>query len=90
MSKPPEESRSDYEKELAERNRMAVELDVETARKIYPTMSIESMLPMLHKLRYEITNIDPALRHESRAWLEQHGLKRYQGLPWPPAGELEI
>jgi len=47
-----------------------------------------SALGALHKARYECVEIEPALRHESRRWLEEHGFSRRAGLPWPPEGEL--
>jgi hypothetical protein len=49
----------------------------------------EAALPMLHKLRYELTGVPDELRHESRAWLESQGFGRYKNFPWPPKGELE-
>ena len=51
--------------------------------------SDEVLLASIHKARYECTGIPDSYRHESRAWLEQHGLTRYRGVPWPPEGILE-
>jgi hypothetical protein len=73
----------------AERIRIIVELDIEAAKRLFPMISDEAVLPMLHKVRYETASASDELRHESRAWLEQNGLHRVHGLPWPPKGELD-
>jgi hypothetical protein len=56
----------------------------------YPGPSSDTVLmASIHKARYECTGIPDKYRHESRAWLEQQGLTRYRGAPWPPTGVLE-
>lgn len=42
----------------------------------------------IHKVRYECFAVEPALREESREWLEKAGVGRFRGLPWPPKGVL--
>lgn len=43
----------------------------------------------MHRARYELPEIDPQLRHESRAWLEARGYSRHADFgPWPPKGKL--
>lgn len=45
-------------------------------------------LLVMHKARYEVFNMPPELRQESRKWLESRGYTRMYGLPWPAAGSL--
>ena len=52
-------------------------------------LDMEYAREMMHKVRYELVTMPPALRHESRAWLEKFGFNRFGQLPWPPEGELE-
>ena len=42
-------------------------------------LSDEIILAVLHKSRYEVKNIDPALRRESGEWLSARKLKRVTG-----------
>ena len=41
--------------------------------------SDEVKLIAMHKARYECTDIEPELRHQSRAWLEERGYGRFGG-----------
>lgn len=71
------------------RNKALADLDIEYARReVMPHALDEVILMALHKSRYECTEIEPALRHASREWLEKNNLGRYAGLPWPPKDEL--
>ena len=72
-----------------ERNKAIRDLDLEYMRKEMPRASSDEVLLMaLHKARYEAVEIEPALRHASRAWLEERGLSRYMSIPWPTDGSL--
>lgn len=71
-----------------ERIRITKELDHVAAKQLFPMMSDEAILPMLHRVRYETTAIEDELRHESRKWLETQGFSRMRGMPWPPMGVL--
>jgi len=83
------------DKAVRERNRAYMAMDLGYFRAAivdgnHPHPSSDTvLLASIHKARYECTGIPDKYRHESRAWLEQQGLTRYRGMPWPPAGELE-
>jgi hypothetical protein len=47
------------------------------------------LLVILHKARFEASNIERGLRLQSRIWLEERGETRFGGAPWPPTGTLE-
>jgi hypothetical protein len=82
-------------KAVKARNRAYMAMDLAYFRRINLAVdgpqpsSEEVLLASIHKARYECTGIPDSYRHESRDWLEQHGLTRYRGLPWPPEGMLE-
>lgn len=71
---------------MAERLREMRECD--TRRIIALGCPPGNALNALHKARYECSDIEDALRHESRMWLEANGHDRFGGEAWPPAGEL--
>lgn len=71
------------------RNKCLRELDMEYARVVMPAASSDFVrLISMHKARYECTDIEPELRQESRAWLEERKYSRLQNLEWPAVGEL--
>lgn len=81
----------------ARRNRALRELDIEWARSQTAEHCAATGRPMptdrvllvgLHKARYECTDIEDALRHDSRAWLERRGYGRSTGLPFSHDGTL--
>ena len=73
----------------ARRVALLTALDLDYARRLFPqARSDQVLLAALHKARYECLEIEPRLRHESRAWLEGHAYGRLNGLPWPPMGKL--
>lgn len=63
-------------------------LDIDWARNQCGGGSDEMLLMALHESRYEAARMAPELRHASRKWLEEQGLKRIMGLPWPADGSL--
>lgn len=73
---------------LAERDTALIALDLEWARKRDPRLTEHALLIGMHKARYECINIPADLREQSRAWLEQYGYLRFEGLPWPDRGVL--
>jgi hypothetical protein len=74
---------------VRERNRALTELDMDYARRTLPQASCDEVLLMsLHKARYECSAIAAELRHASRAWLWDRGLKRFDMSPLLPEGEL--
>lgn len=73
---------------LAERNAALIALDESYVASTVPKAPPGMRLTILHKSRYEVTNIAPALRHESRKWLAERGLSRMTGTPLLPEGEL--
>ena len=73
---------------IAERNKALTTLDMDWARKQAPLLADLPLLWGMHKARYECLHIDPALRHESAAFLRIHNLKRSCGAPLLPEGEL--
>lgn len=71
------------------RNKAFRELDMGFARAAFPNASSDEVLLMaMHKARYECLDMEDALRHESRAWLEERGYERFKGQPWPTDGSL--
>lgn len=78
-----------FEDWISGRDKAVATLDMEYARKMMPgAASDEVRLCAMHKARYEMKRIAPELRHESRAWLEKNGYKRFMDLPWPTEGGL--
>ncbi len=72
------------EAELAERNRILTEFDVEAAMRQMPRwMSREGCIAGMHKARLHIPAIDDTLRKESLDWLRENGFKDYMGGPLP-------
>lgn len=64
-------------------------LDMNWARLQMPNATNDKVrLMAMHKERYECTDIDPDLSHESARWLRQRGLSRVTGDPILPAGDL--
>jgi hypothetical protein len=82
------EEMSELEQFIAARDWALVTLDESYVAKTVPAAPPSIRLTILHKARYECINIDPQLRHESRAWLAERGLSRMTGTPLLPAGEL--
>lgn len=72
---------------LAARNDALSKLDLEYAYAIIGRRDPELALLTLHKARYECVGVEPALRHESGAWLRARGFRRYRG-DLLPVGEL--
>lgn len=67
----------------ARRDKALAELDMEWAREQMLTASSDEVrLISMHKARYEAVNIEPALRLESKAWLQERGYGRLYGLPF--------
>lgn len=73
----------------AERRRIVAELDEAAARKLFPMLDGQAILPVLHKARYESVYVSDEARNASRDWLQANGHQRMRGMPWPPKGELE-
>ena len=81
--------REELEAFLKERDEALRTLDMDYARRLMPGASNDEVrLLALHKVRYEATSIEPELRHDSRAWMEKHGYKRFNDLPWSTDGSL--
>lgn len=82
--------------EIKERIRILIEVDVPEFRKrLIVTKFVMGREPdddlclnAIHKARYEMPEIDRALREESRKWLTAHGHDRVLGAPWPPEGVM--
>lgn len=66
------------------RNKALRELDVTAV----PLKNPEVSLIALHKARYDCTDIEDDLRHESRMWLQERGYKRLYGDDFLPEGQL--
>lgn len=80
---------TDFEKDIAERNRALANLDMEYARKMFPGASSDYVrLAAMHKARYEMVSLPAELRHESGLWLRLNGFKRLTGQDLLPEGEL--
>lgn len=70
--------------QLAERNRILIEFDVEAAKKMMPAwLSEAGVIAGMHKARLHIPEIDDKLRAESLKWLRDRGFKDYGGAPLP-------
>jgi hypothetical protein len=77
------------EQYLTERDQAASIMDLEWARQNgMAGMSDESIRIAMHKMRYELTSIDPELRHESAKWLRDRNYGRMTGGALLPEGEL--
>jgi hypothetical protein len=78
-----------FEQWKAERNRVLRELDMEAARDMLPFASGDDVrLAAMHKARYDCKDIEPELRHASRAWLHERGMGDMHGASLLPEGEL--
>ena len=76
---------------LAERNRALVEMDITYLRRMLPTATNDEVRIMsAHKARYECTALPNEVRHASRAWLAERGLKRFDLSDLLPEGELPV
>lgn len=81
---------------IKERNAALLALDLEWIRQslaghlTIPAASIDThtLLMSAHKARYECLSLPDAARHESRAWLAEHGCQRMGNRPLLPVGEL--
>ncbi len=72
---------------LAFRDIVLDRLDLDMARKMFPTASSdEVLLASMHKARYELTHFPDHKRLESRKWLEDHGMGRWRNQGWPLTG----
>lgn len=70
-------------------NEALINLDVQLARKINPTaLDDKTIFVALHKARYEKTDINAKLRHNSRKWLQKNGFHRLDGVEFLPDDEL--
>ena len=77
-------SKDQFSDFTAQRNNALTTLDMRWARKAMPSASSDEVrLIALHKARYECTQIEPSLRHESRKFLEASKLARMNDMPWP-------
>lgn len=76
--------------EIAERDRMLIELDLLAAAKIMPDTSDDVRIVAMHKARYECTSIDDPSRHKSGEWLRERGYGRMYGMELLPKGELPV
>jgi len=76
----------------AERNKALMTLDMEWAQKRMPGASNDHvrLMAMLHKVRYECTDLDDSARHTSGEWLRQHGYGRMTGEPLLQEGALPV
>lgn len=79
---------AEFQRWRAARNRALEALDLEEARYAFPDKDDHFLLMMLHKARYECTDIAPQLRHDSGAWLRAHNCGRMTGTPLLPEGQL--
>lgn len=74
---------------LAERDAALRTMDIAYARKMMPGASSDDVrLCAMHKARYEMTGMEPELRRESRAWLEERGFGRLNNSQWPADDSL--
>lgn len=74
---------SNEDPDLAERVRIAVEMDITAASKLMGCADPEVVEMALHKARIEMTKVPMPLREESLAWLRERGLTRRGGFPLP-------
>lgn len=74
---------------VRERDAALTAMDLTWLRERLPPNTAEEVVLMTaHKTRYECVNIAPELRHESRKWLQERGLGRMNGFPFPFDDEL--
>lgn len=88
MSKNTDDWFSEF---VAVRNKALATLDMDFARSMIgdPSADDETLLAAMHKARFEVPDMPDALRHESRRWLEAHGMGRLRpGIPWPEGDAL--
>lgn len=70
--------------QLAERDRILIEFDIEAATKMMPAwLSREGIIAGMHKARLHVVAIDAKLRQESLDWLRENGFRDYKGGPLP-------
>lgn len=74
---------------VAERDRAFREGDIGWVKRMTGGASDEVAWAMLHRARYEVPAMGRELREASRRWLEERGLGRMDGIPWPAPGVLE-
>lgn len=78
-----------FEDVLKQRDQALINMDLVYLRRMFPDAMNDHVLEAAaHKARYEIKRLDPKLRHESGAWLRQHGYRRAYGMELLPEGEL--
>lgn len=73
---------------IEERDRMLRDLDVDSPQ--CAAVAPEVRLMALHKARYECTNMEPELRHASRHWLQERGLRRLFNLEFSDDNSLPM
>lgn len=73
---------------LDARNKAFEEYDLMWFRGMCQRLSESALVAAFHKARYDCTAIEDEYRHESGAWLRQHGYRAMGGLPVLPPGEL--
>jgi hypothetical protein len=78
--------RAEFENWKAVRNKALRDLDVDWA--IRQGCPPDAALAAIHKARYECLDVLPELRRASRQWLEDNGMTRMHGFPWPADDEL--
>ena len=82
---------SDLRQLLDERDRALIEMDMNYLRRMLPAASNDEVRIMsAHKARYECTTLPNEVRHASRAWLAERGLKRVDLSDLLPEGELPV
>ena len=70
--------------QLAERDRILRELDIEGAKRMMPAwLSEAGILAGMHKARVHLPHLGDDLRKESLDWLRERGFKDYGGAPLP-------
>jgi hypothetical protein len=73
----------------AARNAALRTLDLAWARANAPRVASDAaLLVSMHKTRYNVTEIEDALRLESGEWLRERGMRSLHGLPLLPPGQL--
>lgn len=71
------------DKFVSERNAALTTLDMDYGRRMMRGATDDVVLLAMHKARYDCIGIKEALRHQSRAWLEERGYRRIGGLAFP-------
>lgn len=74
---------------VAERDAAFRRGDIAWVKNLLGTDSDSLAEAALHKARYEVPAMGKEIREASRKWLEERGLTRMGGLPFPPPGVLE-